>query len=177
MPGPPIGVSVADGAGSVTLRWTRPTTGGAPLTGFTITNTATGRTYTAGPAARQRTISGLTDGSSYTFIVTANNAVGASFPSWRVLGVPVGVPGAVARPKVRVLSRHRLQVTWTPPASNGSAISRYRVYLDGKVHREPAGSRSVRFGSLAVGTHTVRVAANNGIGRGPSSPTVRVAVD
>lgn len=176
VPGPPIGVSVTDADGSVTLHWTRPTTGGAPLTGFTVTNTATGRTYTAGPASRQRTIHGLTDGSSYSFVVTAQNAVGTSFPSWQVLGVPVGVPGAVPRPTATPLSRHRLRVTWTAPAANGSEITRYRIYLDGTIHREPGRSRSITFTGVTPGTHTVRVAANNGIGRGPSSPTVSVAV-
>lgn len=82
VPGVPTGsVAVAaDRAAAVT--WTAPTaTGGAPVIGYLVTAAPGGRTctWTSGPTSC--VVTGLTNGTSYTFTITATNAHGTSSPS------------------------------------------------------------------------------------------------
>ena len=64
------------GLQQVTLSWTAPIdTGGSPITGYKY-NIDGGAYISTGAATTSRTISGLTNGTSYTFKVLAVNAVG-----------------------------------------------------------------------------------------------------
>ncbi len=82
-PNAPTGVSATAGDGTATVTWTAPPNGGSPITSYTVTpyigSTAQGTTTVPGsPPATSTTVSGLTDGTTYTFTVTATNAVGTS---------------------------------------------------------------------------------------------------
>ncbi len=61
------------------MNWTAPSNGGSAITGYTVTpyigGTAEPAT-TVGGSATSATVTGLTNGTSYTFTVTATNAVG-----------------------------------------------------------------------------------------------------
>ena len=71
------------------MTWTAPSDGGSPITSYTVTPYQGGvaqqpTTVTGNPPATSATVTGLTNGTSYTFTVTATNAVGtgpASAPS------------------------------------------------------------------------------------------------
>jgi hypothetical protein len=80
-PSAPTGVTASPGDGSATVSWTAPNNGGSPITSYTVTpyqgSTALTPTAVAGNAT-STPISGLTNGTSYTFTVTATNSVGAS---------------------------------------------------------------------------------------------------
>ncbi len=106
-PGAPtiVGAPTA-GNGSATVSWTTPPSGGTAITSFTIVATPT----TAGPAVTQTgfsgsatsgTITGLTNGTSYTLQVQAVNAIGsgplsaASSPVTPVAPAPDTTPPTV----------------------------------------------------------------------------------
>ena len=78
-PGVPTSVSASPGEGGATVSWAAPWDGASPITSYTITpyvgSTAGSPTTVAGPAT-SATISGLADGTSYTFTVAATNSVG-----------------------------------------------------------------------------------------------------
>ncbi len=79
-PNAPSGVTAAPGSSSAQVGWTAPNNGGSPITGYTVTP-STGGTRTpvqVSGAATSATVTGLTNGSSYTFTVTATNAIGTS---------------------------------------------------------------------------------------------------
>ncbi|HEX6403789.1 MAG TPA: fibronectin type III domain-containing protein [Pseudonocardiaceae bacterium] len=89
VPAAPAAVTAAAGNGSASVTWSAPYDGGSPITSYTITPYAAGvaqqaTTISGNPPATSATITGLTNGTSYTFTVSATNAIGtgpASAPS------------------------------------------------------------------------------------------------
>src|SRR5215469_2656167 len=83
VPGAPTGVTATAGNGSATVSWTAPSNnGGSTITKYTVTPfigsaAQTPVTVTGSPPATSANVSGLTNGTSYTFTVTAANALGA----------------------------------------------------------------------------------------------------
>ncbi|HEY3716352.1 MAG TPA: fibronectin type III domain-containing protein [Jatrophihabitantaceae bacterium] len=98
-PGPPTNVVASGGDGSATLTWLVPANGGSPITTYTITPYMGGTAQppsivTGSPPAPAATVTGLMNGMSYTFTVTATNAVGTSPPSAQSNAVtPSNTPG------------------------------------------------------------------------------------
>ena len=79
-PGPASNVTATAGYASATCAWSAPTTGG-PATTYTITpyigwSRSRPRRSPASPAPTTATVTGLTNGTSYTFTVTASNPAG-----------------------------------------------------------------------------------------------------
>ncbi len=83
VPNAPTSVVATSGDASVSVSFMAPTnTGGSAITGYTITsNPAGGTDINAGSTALTHTITGLTNGTSYTFTVNAINSVGSSIAS------------------------------------------------------------------------------------------------
>ena len=77
----PTEVGGSPGDGSANVTWNAPSSGGSPMTSYTITPyigaTAQPPTVVSGtPPATSAVVPGLTNGTTYTFTVTATNAVG-----------------------------------------------------------------------------------------------------
>jgi fibronectin type III domain protein len=82
VPGSPVSVQAAAGTEEASVSWGTPfSSGGSPITGYTVTSSPGGLTCNAGPNAYGCTVAGLTGGQSYTFTVTATNSRGSSAPS------------------------------------------------------------------------------------------------
>lgn len=76
---PTIGTAVA-GNTQASIAYTAPASnGGSPITSYMATSTPGG--FTASGLANPLIVTGLTNGTAYTFKVTATNAVGTSLPS------------------------------------------------------------------------------------------------
>ncbi|HEY4377630.1 MAG TPA: fibronectin type III domain-containing protein, partial [Acidimicrobiales bacterium] len=186
---PTIGAAVA-GNQHATVAWSAPSSnGGGPLTGYVVTpyvGATAQPTHTFGPSAVVGVISGLVNGTSYTFTVAATNATGTGNQSAATNAVvPVTVPDAPAIGGV-IATNHQATVTWTAPAYDGSTpITGYVVtpFIGGVA--QPAHTFDTDDTSQSVGgltnsaTYTFTVAAINAAGTGgvsdQSDPVTPVA--
>ena len=90
------------GSPSATVSWTAPSNGGSAITSYTVTPyigsaAQTPVTVSGSPPATSTTVTGLTNGTTYTFTVSATNAVGTGptlSPSNAVTPAPPTVPAA-----------------------------------------------------------------------------------
>jgi hypothetical protein len=125
------------------------------------------------------TITGLLNGSTYTFLVTATSAAGTSALSSASNEVtPAAVPFVPGAPLdvTAVSGDSSATISWSPPATDGnSPITNYVVTprVDGAAQQTIAvggGLLSTVVGGLTNGRqYTFTVAAKNAIGIGPES--------
>ena len=178
-PGAPGSVAATAGLGQATVTWTAPTSGGT-VEGYKVTPYVgtTAQSAVMVPAGTtSKTISGLTGGTTYTFVVTAINEGGAtesaaSNPVTPTGAVVSGAPTGVSANAAPVSAT----VSWTAPSSDGgSPITGYKVtpYLGGVAKPQvsaPAGSTSATVSGLTAGSsYTFTVLAVNSVGNGPES--------
>ncbi len=194
-PGAPSGISGTPGNAQVTVSFGATLTNGSPITSFTV------QTYLNGVAVVGRTctltgsftsavghscvVTGLTNGTAYTFKATATNAVGTGPASVSSdPATPAWVPLAPRNP-VATAGQGQAGVTWTAPVSDeGSPITSYTVQayqngvpVAGKTCAVtlPAALTCVVTGLDDATAYTFKVAATNALGTGAesaASPTV-----
>ncbi|MGY1653945.1 fibronectin type III domain-containing protein, partial [Geodermatophilus sp. SYSU D01119] len=147
--------------------------GGSPVTGYTVTASPGGRTATT-TGATTATVGGLTNGTAYTFTVTATNAAGtgpASAASAAVTPVaPATAPGAPSG-VTAVAGNGSATVSWSAAPDGGSPVTGYTVTASpGGRTATTTGATTATVGGLTNGTaYTVTVTATNAAGTGPAS--------
>jgi len=77
-PTAPTGVSALPGNAQVTVTWDPPEASDVPAESYTVTAEPGGASCTVPAPATRCTVTGLTNGTTYTFTVTAHNAGGSS---------------------------------------------------------------------------------------------------
>jgi len=91
-PGAPVGLEIIPGDAAVQLDWSHGSEGSADFTFKVYRATTAGGPYTgvaSGLPASNHTDSGLTNGTTYYYVVTADNSSGESPPSLEVSATPV----------------------------------------------------------------------------------------
>jgi RHS repeat-associated protein len=173
----PINIAAISGNGQATVTWGAPTdNGGSSITGYTVTPVLNGNAGTpvvVGGSVLSTPVTGLTNGSTYTFQVFATNAVGngsagASTPL--VVGTP-GSPGNVSATG----GANQISVTWTAASPNGSAITGYiaTAYIAGvpnlSIGLAPSAIAATVSGLKSGTSYTIQVVATNSYGAGPAA--------
>lgn len=177
VPGTPTGAAATAGDGQATVTWSAPTSdGGRPVTGYTVTSSPGGITATSSASSLTAVVTGLANGTPYTFAVTATNEVGAGGPSAASNVVtPIGPPDAPTD-VAAAGGDGQATVDWSAPAfDGGSPITGYIVTSnpDGTTAGVAASSLSAVVAGLANGTsYAFTVTATNAAGVGdPSAPS------
>jgi len=152
-----------------------PTNNGGAITGYTVTSLpAGGIDLDAGTTSLSHRITGLVNGSSYNFTVTAINGIGTSQPSAPSNSIiPATVPGAPTAVSATPGNGTAI-VRFTAPASTGGIpITGYTVTSNpGNVVAVASTATPVTITGLSNGTtYTFRVSATNAAGTGPASVT------
>ena len=132
VPSPPRNLTAIAGNGSVALSWEPPADdGGMAVTNYTIYYGTNSGNYTMNMTVANLTsytITGLSNGQRYYFVVSANNGVGESEKSNEVSAVPCTLPSA-PRNLTAVAGNRNVTLTWEPPADNGGmSVTNYTVY-------------------------------------------------
>jgi hypothetical protein len=169
-PSAPPAVSVSVYGDQATVTWTLPSsTGGAPVTGYTVTASPSlaGSSACVGVLTTSCVVTGLRYGVVYHFTVTATNGAGyaSSYSSPSNAVVALVNPGAPTN-VVATPGNGRVVVTWTAPTfTGGQPLSGYNVTSDlGLMCWAPASSTSCTFTGLANGvpsTFAVQAVAQN----------------
>ncbi len=133
-PGAPTGVAGVAGDGRAGLSWTAPaSTGASTLGDYTVWCSANGATYVSCglTSDTSTTITGLSNGTSYTFKVTASNLSGTgplSSASSAVVPLAPGTVPTLAAPTptstgfTTVISNYDPDTSYTVSATNGATV-------------------------------------------------------
>ena len=176
VPGAPVIGTATAGNTTASVTFAAPASnGGSAITSFTATSSPSGITATG--AASPLVVSGLVNGTAYTFTVTATNAIGTGAASAASNSVtPATVPGAPTAVLAFPGDASAL-VDFAPPVSDGgSPITSFTVTSSPGGITAIGPINPILVLPLANGTaFTFTVTATNAVGTGaPSAPSISV---
>jgi len=182
VPGAPTNVTGVAGNAQVAVHWTTPSSnGGNAISGYRVTShvALVAGTPIAVGLVSSLTVTGLTNGTTYTFTVAALNAAGASAESTQSNSVtPATLPGKPTDVRVGSVGGGSATVGWAAPIDDGgSPVLSYSVRCVPTCVLIVVGGASLQavVTGLQADTYiTFRVTATNSVGVGlasdPSTP-------
>ena len=188
VPKKPLSPSASRGNAQGTISWTSGGDGGSTITRWQYRIKAGTGSYggwtniaNSGSSTTSVTLTGLTNGTSYSVRVRAVNAIGNGAQSDEVSFTPAAVPG---RPTSLSASESNAQstISWVSGGDGGTAITRwqYRVRVGSgsygswtNIANSNANTTNFTLTGLTNGTqHRVQVRAVNAVGNGTASNAV-----
>ena len=173
VPSSPQNFTAIPGNGQVTITWTDPVNnGGSTITKYQVQQDNGSWIDITGSLTY--TFVGLTNGTSYTFMVRAVNSVGNGAET-TTTATPQPAATVLSAPQSLVATPGDGQVSliWTAPVSDGgSAITKYQVKQNNGAWIDITGSLTYTFTGLTNGTScTFMVRAVNSVGNGAEVTT------
>jgi titin len=181
----PVGVTASAGDGQATIFWTADDDNGSPILDYTVTPVGPGGPLpatTVGGGAVSTTITGLTNGTTYTFEVTATNALGTSAAGVSLPASPMATPPAATAPATpgsptAATALAGATVSWTAPSDGGSPITSYTITAvsggvpAGTWQTSPLSTSYVVTGLIPGIPYSFTISANNAVGSSAPATT------
>jgi outer membrane protein assembly factor BamB len=158
-----VGTARAFNNGAATVTFTAPTFDGRlPITSYTVTSSPGG--FTASGASSPLTVTGLQSSTSYTFTVTATNAVGTSAASGATASITATTVPQAPTIGTATAGNASATVAYTAGATGGKAVSTYTATsTPGSL--TGTGASPITVSGLTNGTaYTFKVKATNANG-------------
>ncbi len=181
VPGAPTIGAVTAGNASASVTFTAPaSSGGAAITGYTASCAGGGTAISGAGSASPITVTGLTNGTTYSCAVTASNSAGTSVPSAAITVTPISPITAPGAPTIgaAIAGNATASIAFTAPASTGgAAITGYTVSCSGGgVIRTGTGTTSPIVVTALINetAYSCTVTATNSAGTSASSGVVTV---
>lgn len=181
-PSAPGDVAVKDGSllGSAEISWTAAAANGSAVTGYTVTAmsaTTEAATTTVGSGATSAKLEGLTPGTEYRFVVTANSSAGNTAAEPVLFTPKAGDLTAPSAPNVvRVTAGNEsATVEWQPATAGNTPITGYVLTatpLTGEaveVKTDAAGRSAVLTGLTNETVYNLKLVATSAAGDSPSA--------
>ncbi len=157
-PGVPTSVSASSGANAQSVvSWTAPSSdGGSPITGYTVTANPGGQQCSWTSGALSCTVTGLTNGTNYTFAVTATNAAGTSAASASSSTITPTAPATTAPATTSPATTSPAtptSVKWTKPSIKTPLVATFTA---------TTGTTYLITATLTKAAKTLRIATTKG---------------
>lgn len=180
VPRPPTGVTAAAGNQVASVSWTPPTnTGGLPISGYKAVAAPGGARCTTG-GATSCTVTGLNNGTTYTFTVKARNDLGPSNSSAASNPITPSAPPTATRMTVKakaVKNRSKIRIDVNPNQSSFNYEIKVQKKVGGnwktKKTTRTKGTKDKRTINMPKGKYRIKVASQHGL-KGAKSKTVRL---
>ena len=169
-PGRVKGVVASASNGSATISWFAPSFSGSSQINRYVATTEDGNFTCSTTGATSCTITGLTNGTPYRFVVTASSSAGTSAPMSTTRAVTPFTKASAPQAVTTVRGTKSVRVAWNAPSSNGGAeIKSYVVTSnpDNKTCRSSAVSACTVRGLTRGQSYIFSVTANNKAGSSP----------
>ena len=178
IPGKPTISATEPGSNSVLVRWRAPSaTGGASVTSYTVVASPGGNSCTTTGAVLFCTVTGLDNGTTYAFTVTATNTAGTGSASASYNGVPATIASPPRSVTVSPVNSG-ITASWAAPSyDGGTAITGYiaTVRSTGDTCTTNASTKTCTFSGLVNGsTYVVDVVATNNAGSSDAASSSNV---
>ncbi len=188
-PSAATGLTAVSGNGSATLSFTPGDDGGSAVTGYEVSTDggatwATLATAAGAGGTRTGTVTGLTNGTTYSIAVRTVNGVGNSPASDTASVTPAPVVPAAPSGFTATPGDGSVALSFVPADDGGSAVTTYQASTDGgatwttvTTFPRPNGTRTATITGLTNGsTYAVSVRAVNAVGNGAPAPTRSVTL-
>jgi alpha-tubulin suppressor-like RCC1 family protein len=178
-PAAPTGLSAAGGNGQVTITFTAGSENGSAITNYQYSVDGSSNWTAISPTTATITspavITGLNNGTSYTYYLRAINALGNGTTSLTsVTATPYTTPAAPTGLSATE-GNGQATITFTTGSANGSAITNYQYSTDGSTNWTAVSSITsavqVVITGLTYQTYSIYLRAVNGAGNGAASLT------
>ena len=179
-PDAPSGVTATPGDGKIAVSWNAAAGNGSPITSYRVVGSVTGGsavTCSTG-GATSCTLSGLTNGKTYTITVTAVNARGESDPSTPVSATPEAARRGPDQPVITSASAAQQRdgnaalatITWSLGSSGSAGWGETIVSVNGVTKNVTGGTNTTQMTVPYGVALTVYVTVSNANGDTATSP-------
>ena len=172
VPSVPRTFTATGGVRQISLSWVAPNTdGGSAITSYRVVNSTLGTTVDVSANQTSLVVSGLSNATSYSFTVTAVNAVGSSTTA-AASATTLDVP-SVPRTFTAVGGVRQVALSWaTPTTDGGSALQGYLITntTTGATYSKSFGDTTHTITDLSnATTYSFTIVAINAVGQSSST--------